>query len=465
MLSTIEDRFRPGWLEYPTHRYHLRAADGGDAIPEHAKGFRQGAAAHQAPRRNSAVRVDDAPSPRDSSPLADLLVLDVTRVLAGPYATMVLADLGAEVIKIERPLQGDDARAFGPFSNGSSGYFASVNRGKKSVTLDLRTDGGREAFRGLAAQADVLVENFRPGVMDRLGFGYDAVRDLNPRLVYASCSGFGQTGPYSRRPAYDIVVQAIGGLLGITGEEDGGPVRVGVSLGDLSAALFLVVGILSALVERTKTGRGQRVDVAMLDSVVALLENAIVRNDLEPEAPGRLGTRHPSIAPFQAFATRDGHLVVAAGNDDLWGRICAALDANDLTGDPCFFSNHDRVENHAALERALAPIFASRSTGEWLERLEAGGVPCGPVNGVDQVVHHPQVQARDMLMTVADADGNSFRVAANPVKLSEQGVRPRDWVATLGEHTREVLTQRLGMSGDTVEALLTQASDYQAVEE
>ncbi len=371
---------------------------------------------------------------------------------------MVLADLGAEVIKIERPGHGDDARAFGPFSNGSSAYFASVNRGKKSVTLDLRSEGGRAAFIGLATQADVLVENFRPGVMDRLGIGCDALRDLNPRLIYASCSGFGQTGPYADRPAYDIVVQAIGGLLGITGEEGGGPVRVGVSIGDLSAALFLVIGILSALTERTRTGRGQRVDVAMLDCVVALLENAIVRTDLEASVPGRLGTRHASIAPFQAFATSDGPVVIAAGNEELWARVCTVLGVDSLAADPPFSSNHARILNHADLEQALAPIFASRPTAEWLSRLEAAGVPCGPVNGVDQVVEHPQVIARDMLMSVLDSEGNRFRVAASPMKLSERGVLPRDWVAALGEHTGEVLAERLGMSPRTVEALRDQAA-------
>ena len=391
-------------------------------------------------------------------PLSGFLVLDVSRVLAGPYATMVLADLGAEVIKIERPGAGDDSRSFGPFLHGSSGYFASVNRGKKSVTLDLASEGGRDTFIALARQADILVENFRPEVMDRLRLGWDDLREINPRLIYASCSGFGQTGDYARRPAYDIVVQAMGGLLGITGEEGGGPVRVGVSLGDLSAALFLVVGILAAALQRESTGRGQTVDVAMLDSVVALLENAIVRNDLESKTPGPLGTRHPSIAPFQAFAAQDGYMVVGAGNDRLWQRLCAVLQEDGLAADPRFATNAGRNDHHAELEERLSRVFITRPKTEWLMMLEQAGIPCGPVNGVDDVVVDPQVRSRDMLVSVTDSEGNTFRVASSPVRLSEQGIRPRGWVAGLGEHTVEVLTQRLGLDGETVEALRRQAA-------
>jgi len=389
--------------------------------------------------------------------LRGTVVLDVTRVLAGPYATMVLADLGAEVIKIEHPGRGDDSRGYGPFNEGSSAYYASLNRGKKSVTLDLKSDAGREAFLRLAEQADVLVENFRPGVMAGLGLGWDEIHARNPGLVYASCSGFGQTGPYADRPAYDIVAQAMGGLMAVTGEEHGGPVRVGISMGDLSAALFLVTGVLAALLERESTGLGTRVDVAMLDSVVALLENAIVRNDLDDISPGRLGTRHPAITPFQAFATSDGHIVVAAGNDGLWKRLCRALDSEALVNDARFATNSDRTSNHEALEVMLSPIFASRTTEEWLAALQHSEVPCGPVNGIDNVVDDPQVAAREMLMRVTDGDGRAFRVAGSPLKLSTGGVEPRTWVATLGEHTEELLRERLDMDHESIEALCRQA--------
>jgi CoA:oxalate CoA-transferase len=405
-----------------------------------------------------ALRPGAEPSPDRNAPLAGYLVLDATRVLAGPYSTMLLADLGAEVIKVERPGTGDDSRSFGPFKDGSSAYFASVNRGKKSVTLDLRSDEGKDVFRSLARQADILVENFRPGVMDRLGLGWRDLRTLNPKLIYASCSGFGQTGPYAQRPAYDIVVQAMGGLLGITGEEGGGPVRVGVSLGDLSGALFLVTGILAAALQRERTGEGQFVDVAMLDSVVALLENAIVRHDLDETAPGPLGTRHPSISPFQAFAAADGYVVVAAGNDRLWKRLCDLLGDGSLAADRRFATNEGRNRYHSELERSLSRHFAMRTVQEWLPLLEDAGIPCSPVNGVDSVVADRQVEARGMLMHVSDGGGNRFRVASNPVRLSSRGVRPRGWVPGLGEHTAEVLRERLGLDEGAIQALRSRAA-------
>ncbi len=415
--------------------------------------------AHQTPGGRDtehAAATSSAAEPR-RSPLQGTVVLDATRVLAGPYATMILADLGAEVIKVERPGQGDDSRAYGPFNAGSSAYYASLNRGKKSVTLDLKSEPGRDAFLRLADQADVLVENFRPGVMAGLGLGWDEVHARNPGLVYASCSGFGQTGPYADRPAYDVVAQAMGGLMAVTGEEHGGPVRVGASMGDLSAALFLVTGILAALLERESTGLGAHVDVAMLDSVVALLENAIVRNDLEDVAPGRLGTRHPAITPFQAFATSDGHIVVAAGNDALWEHLCDVTGAGALTADVRFATNRDRTANHGALEGALSPIFAARTSAEWLVTLLDAGVPCGPVNGIEAVVNDPQIAAREMLVEVADREGRSFRVAGSPLRLSTGGATPRTWVASLGEHTEELLRERLGMDEESIEALRRQA--------
>ena len=302
-------------------------------------------------------------------------VLDLTRVLAGPYASMVLADLGAEVIKIELPGTGDEARGFGPFQNGESAYFASVNRGKKSATIDLRKARGQDLARRLAGECDVLIENFRPGSMDRFGLGYAALHALYPCLVYASISGFGQTGPYAQRPAYDVLIQAMGGLASITGQPDGPPVRVGSSIADLSAALFGAIGILAALERARRTGEGQQVDISMLDCQVALLENALARYAVSGEVPRPLGSRHPAITPFQFFAARDGYIVIAAGNDRLWRQLCDALGLGALADDPRFANNALRTENHAALEPILERALAEKTVDEWCTILAAAGVP------------------------------------------------------------------------------------------
>lgn len=272
-------------------------------------------------------------------PLTGTLVLDLTRVLAGPYCTMVLADLGARVIKVENPVRGDDARAIGPFVGDRSAYFSSLNRGKQSIALDLKDDADRRIFDRLLARADVLVENFRPGVMQRLGYGWDTLHDRFPRLVVASTSGFGQTGPYAGRPAYDVVVQAMGGVMSLTGHPGSPPTRVGTSLGDITAGLFTAIGIQAALVDRFRSGVGSRIDVALLDCQVAILENAIARYAATGEVPGPIGARHPSITPFDAFATRDGYVVIAAGNDGLFARLCDVLGEPQLASDPRFSSN------------------------------------------------------------------------------------------------------------------------------
>lgn len=384
------------------------------------------------------------------APLSGVRVIDLTRVLAGPYATMVLADLGAEVIKIERPGTGDDSRGFGPFRDGSSGYFASVNRGKQSCTLNLKSEEGRGLLLRLLADADVLVENFKPGVMNDLGLGWDVVREVNPRLVYASCSGFGQTGPYASRPAYDVIVQGEGGLLSVTGTEGGAPVRVGVSLGDLAGALFTVIGIQAALAERERTGYGRQVDVAMLDSVVALLENAIVRADVEGKAPTPLGTRHPSIAPFQAFPTRNGHVVVAAGNDRLWERLCRAVEAEHLLADARFATNAYRIRDHAQMEAALTAAFRARNTEHWVRTLQEAGVPCGPLNRVDEVMADPQVAARNMVIEIADSAGHAFKVAGTPLTRAAAGVAASTWFPLLSEHTDSVLSRLLGLESEAL---------------
>ena len=377
-----------------------------------------------------------------TGPLAGLLVVDLTRVLAGPYCTLVLADLGARVVKVEAPGRGDDARAIGPFVGGTSAYFLSLNRGKESIALDLREPGERGLFERLLARADVLVENFRPGVLERLGFGWEALHARWPRLVLARVSGFGQTGPYATRPAYDVVVQGMGGVMSLTGQPGGPPARVGTSTGDITAGLFTAIGVLSALVERATTGLGREVDVAMLDCQVATLENAIARFAATGVVPGPLGSRHPSIAPFQAFATRDGHLVVAAGNDALFAKLCAALGRPELAADPRFASNESRTRNVEALAAALEAALAARTSDEWLARLEAAGVPCGPLNDVAAVLRDPQVRARNMVVTAEDPIAGPFAVAGNPVKLSGVADPPtRGAAPRLDEHRAKLLAE------------------------
>lgn len=351
-----------------------------------------------------------------SGPLAGTLVLDLTRVLAGPFATTVLADLGARVVKVEPP-EGDDARGFGPWLGDVSVYFASLNRGKESIALDLKDRGDREILEGLVARADVLVENFRPGAMERLGFGWDELRARNPRLVAASCSGFGQTGPWARRPAYDMTVQGMGGLMSLTGHEGGPPTRVGTSIGDIAAGLFTAVGIVSALVERERTGKGQRVDVAMLDCQIAILENAVARYFATGEVPPPSGARHPAIAPFGCFRAADGHLVLAAGNDRMYERLCALLGNRGLAHDPRFRTNRLRVENVDALEEEIGALLAAEPRGAWLERLAAAGIPAGPLNNVAEAVASPQIEARNMLVGVADQALAKLRIPGNPVKM------------------------------------------------
>jgi CoA:oxalate CoA-transferase len=351
-------------------------------------------------------------------PLAGVKVVDLTRVLAGPYCTMVLCDLGAEVVKVERPRIGDDSRHIGPFVNGISAYFASLNRGKTSVALDLDDQADRARFETLLADADVLVENFRPGTMEKLGYGWDVLHPRFPRLVYAAVSGFGHTGPWSPRPAYDMVAQAMGGVMSITGHPGGPPTRVGTSIGDLTAGLFAAIGICSALYERERTGETAKIDVAMLDSQVAILENAIARYTATGEVPGPLGARHPSITPFGAYAAADGHLVIAAGNDVLFRRLCEVLGRPAIADDPRFATNASRTEHHDALQFELEAALASDTVDAWLARLEAADLPCGPINDVAAVLAHPQVQARNMVVHLDDERLAGLELAGNPIKNS-----------------------------------------------
>ena len=388
-----------------------------------------------------------------ASPLNDIKVLDLTRVLAGPYATMLLGDLGAEVIKIEQPGTGDESRNFGPFKNGFSLYFMSVNRGKRSVTLNLKTERGRAIFKQLLDQTDILVENFRPGTMEKLGLDYGTLKSEYPSLIYAACSGFGQTGPYAQQGAYDMIIQGMGGIISITGEPDGPPVRVGTSISDITAALFTTIGILSALHHRNQTGHGQFVDVAMLDSLVAVLENAVVRYFATGEAPKPLGARHPAITPFEAFASADGHVIIALGNDTLWAKFCEHVGRQALISDKRFRTNADRTENHDQLFPILSEILSQRTTDDWIDALGNIGVPCGPINAMDKVVTHPQVQAREMITRVAHQITGEVEVPGVPIKLSETPGSVDAPAPSLGEHTTQVLTGLLKMDTDEVEQL------------
>jgi CoA:oxalate CoA-transferase len=352
-----------------------------------------------------------------SLPLAGITVVDLTRVLSGPYCTMMLADLGARVIKIENPDGGDDSRHVGPFIDGESAYFASINRNKESIALDLKRAEDKRLLDAMLEKADVLVENFRAGVMEKLGYTWDALHAKYPRLIYASISGFGQTGPYRNRPAYDMVVQAMGGLMSVTGELGGSPSRVGVSIGDIGAGLYATIGIQSALLKRMHTGTGERVDISMLDCQVALLENPIARFSATGQVPQPLGTRHPSITPFDMFTTRDGFIVVAVGNDTLFRQLCEALDRPEWAQDARFTTVKARNDNHIALKACLDQRLSEATTSEWATVLEAAGIPHGPLNTVPELIDNPHVQARDMLLDVEIGDGKSLRIAGNPIKL------------------------------------------------
>jgi len=386
-------------------------------------------------------------------PLQGVRVLDMTWALAGPFCSMILADLGAEVIKVENPDGGDPSRKNFPFIKEVSSYFLSVNRGKKSVTVNLQHPRGKEIIRGLVKKSDILVENFRPGVMDRLGLGYKALREVNPGIIYASCSGFGQTSPYANRPAYDVIVQGMGGTLSITGEAGGGPVRVGFSIGDIGGGVFTALGILSALHEREKGGEGQMVDVSMLDGQIAFLENAFARYFATGEVPERIGTRHPVLTPFQAYPTRDGYLVVAAARDPFWQKFCKVIQREDLVTDPRFKGNQIRTKNHRELEKEVAQALRSKSTAEWVELMIREDIPCGPVNSVPQLAEDPHTMAREMIAEVKHSKAGNLKVVNSPIKFSRTPVKLEKANPELGENTEEILTGLLGYSREDIASL------------
>ena len=394
-------------------------------------------------------------------PLQGIRVVDMTRALAGPYCAMMLGDLGADVIKVEQPGQGDGCRGWGPpFVGepygpypGESAYFIAVNRNKRSVTVNLKSSEGQEIVRRLAAASDVLVENFRTGVLDKMGLGYEDMHALNPRLVYCSISGYGRTGPYAKRPGYDPIIQAEGGMMSITGPEEGPPYRVGVPIVDIAAGMFSSTAVLAALRARDQTGEGQLVDVSLLDAQVALLANVASNYLVGKAPPRRLGNAHPNIAPYQAFQARDGWFVLAAGSERLWRILCDTVERPDLKDDPRFATNGDRVANLAPLAEALGQVFATRDAGEWLDELREAGIPCGPINAIPDVFAHPQAEARELALEVEHPTAGPVQFTGFPYKLSQTPAAVRHAPPMLGEHTQEVLVELLGYAVEEVASL------------
>jgi crotonobetainyl-CoA:carnitine CoA-transferase CaiB-like acyl-CoA transferase len=385
-------------------------------------------------------------------PLAGITVVDLTRVLAGPYCTMLLADMGADVIKVESPRGGDDVRSFPPMADGWSSYFLGLNRNKKSVALDVQTSGGQDALRRLIARADVLVENYRPGGLARLGFGYEAVRDLNPRLIYCSISGYGQTGPRAQLSGYDPVIQAECGLMSITGFADGPPTRSGIAVTDFFAGLYANQGILLALLHRATTGTGQHIDIALYDSMLSTLSMAVGILEATGQEPRRHGNEHASIAPYEVFQARDGSIMICAGNDRLWRSLCEAIGRSGLAGDSQFLTNADRVRHRARLIGELQAAIADLTVDDLVARLEARSVPCGRVRPVSAAIADPQVLAREMLLTLDVPGLGPFRVLGNPVKMSAAATDAPSAPPRLGEHTEAVL-RSLGYDANDIDRI------------
>jgi crotonobetainyl-CoA:carnitine CoA-transferase CaiB-like acyl-CoA transferase len=394
-------------------------------------------------------------------PLEGLRVVDLTRALAGPFCTMMLGDLGADVIKVERPYRGDESRGWGPpFVGepygpypGESAYFLAANRSKRSITVNLKSEEGQELVRRLAAKADTLVENFRTGALDEMGLGYDAMQAVNPRLVYCSISGYGRNGPYAERPGYDFVIQAEGGMMGITGPEEGAPYRVGIPIVDLTAGMFAATAILAALRVRDLTGKGQLVDLSLLDSQAALLTNVASNYLIGGEPPRRLGNAHPNITPYEAFRARDRWFALAAANDRQWAALCQAIDQPELTADPRFADNGVRVAHRAELRAILEQVFQARDASEWLAALRQADLPCGPINTVPEVFEHPQAQAREMVLEAEHPTAGRLHFPGFPYKLSETPAAVRQPPPRLGQHTEEVLADLLGYPAADVATL------------
>ncbi len=387
-------------------------------------------------------------------PLGDVIVLDLSRILAGPYCTMMLADLGATVLKVEAPGRGDDTRQWGPpFVGGESAYYLCVNRGKKSLTLNLKSGRGREIVRALAGRADVLVENFYPGTMAGWGLGYEALRALNPRLVYCAISGYGQDGPYRDRPGYDFIIQAQGGIMSITGPVDGPPMKVGVAIVDITAGMNAAVAILAALHERGASGQGQYIDIALFDSQVAWLANVGSNYLVSGERPARYGNAHPNIVPYEPFPASDGWIAVGVGNDRQWQDLCLLAGWADLAADPRYATNPLRVQNRDTLIPALQVRFRQRPAQEWEQALLGANIPCATIQTVDQVFADPQVRARGMVVELPHPTAGTVRVAGSPLKLSRTPVRLAEPPPLLGQHTAEVLQAYLDYGPEEIARL------------
>ncbi len=369
--------------------------------------------------------------------LEGVKVLDLSRVLAGPYCTMLLADMGAEVIKIERPETGDDSRSFGPFVGKESLYFNGINRNKKSVEMNLKDEQDRNTFLELVKEADVVVENFRPGTMKKLGLDYEALQEVNPKIIYAATSGFGQTGPYSDKPAYDLIIQAMGGLMSITGQSDGMPTKVGPSIADITSGIYTALGVSSALYYREQTGEGQMVDVSMLDCQISVLENAIARYQATGEDPDPIGNRHPTITPFTMLNTKDNFIVVAIGNEKLWEIFCETIGKTDLMEDDRFIDNRSRTDNFKELEEIINSLFITKTTDEWMEILDAQGIPCSPVNKISDVLENEQVKARQIIEEIDHPTLDKVLAPSLPIKFSKTPSGIRKPAPTLGENNWE----------------------------
>ena len=391
---------------------------------------------------------DEAPNCPGGA-LKGLRILDLTRILAGPFCSMLLADMGAEVIKIEEPGKGDDTRSYPPFLRGASAYFANINRNKKSVTLDLKKEEGKEIFRKLLKKADVLLENFKPGTMDKLGLGYDQAKALNPGIIYASISGFGQYGPYKDKPGYDIIGQAMGGLMSMTGWPDSPPTRTGTAMADVLAGLNTCIGILASLRGREQTGQGERVDVALVDSVVSAMETILQIYLVEKRMPGRIGNRYEFLAPYDSFPATDGWVVLCGGGDKVWKRFCKAIGREDLLTDSSLHRNVDRVREHERLNKIVTEWTSQRKVADIVSHLTLFSIPCSPIYGIDQVCNDPHiVEAREMIVEMDHPLDGKMKVISCPIKFTNQKATIRTTAPLLGEHTRQVLAEIIEMSDE-----------------
>lgn len=389
-----------------------------------------------------------------SKPLENIKILDLSRFVSGPYCTMLLADFGAEVIKIELPEKGDDSRSLGPFKNGKSLFFTSLNRWKKSVSLNLKTEKGKKILYELAEKVDVVIENFRPGTMEKIGITYDKLKSVNPEIIYVSTSGFGQTGPDSKKAGLDLLIQALGGIMSITGWPDKPPTRVGITIGDYAASLFTTIGLLTALYHREVTGKGQRIDVAMLDSQVALLGSAILQYQVDGVPPVPLGNKYLEVAPFQVFKAKDDYIIIPVANDKLWKTFCIVIEREDLIYDKRFVSNKERIENIDELIPVIEKRISEKSFAEWSIRFDELQFPYSSINTVDKVVNNRQVLARNMIVEVEDKKAGKIKIPGNPIKMSslkDEKILPP--VPDIGENNLEILGDLLNLSKEEIKKL------------